>query len=197
MVDQTGPNVGQMIRRLRERRGLSLRALARQSGLSVNAISRIEHGENSPTVSSLHLLATALSVSITDFFEEQHRHATVLVKRDYRLVSRGEGILMESLGFGLRNQQLEPFLVTVEPQTGTLDEPITHPGQEFVFCLAGQIEFSVASQSYRLEPGDSLLFEASQAHCFFNAEANPATILLVFQAAEGSHLARRRHLETG
>lgn len=61
-------NVGQRIRRLREQRQLSLRALARLCGLSTNAISLIERGENSPTVSSLHALATALGVSITDFF---------------------------------------------------------------------------------------------------------------------------------
>jgi len=47
-----------------------------------------------------------------------------------------------------------------------------------------------------LMPGDSLLFEATQAHCFRNIGEFPVTILLVFQATEGSHLARQYHLDT-
>ena len=72
MIEQAEPNVGQRIRMLRDQRKLSLRALADRCGLSINAISLIERGENSPTVSSLHVLATALGVPITDFFEEKH-----------------------------------------------------------------------------------------------------------------------------
>ncbi len=63
--------VGQRIRELRTGQGLSLRALAALSNLSTNAISLIERGDNSPTVSSLHSLATALAVPITAFFEQQ------------------------------------------------------------------------------------------------------------------------------
>ena len=54
MTAQEIPNVGQRIRTIREAQGHSLRALAERSGLSLNAISLIERGENSPTVSSLH-----------------------------------------------------------------------------------------------------------------------------------------------
>ena len=68
MAESLQPDVGQALRTLREQRGLSLRALAEKSGLSFNAITRIEHGENSPTVASLHLLADALNVPITAFF---------------------------------------------------------------------------------------------------------------------------------
>jgi transcriptional regulator with XRE-family HTH domain len=194
MMAHTEPNVGLRIRRLRERQGLSLRALAGRSGLSINAISLIERGENSPTVSSLHLLATALGVPITDFFEAEHEQVTVHVKPEHRLRSYTNGIKMESLGIGLRNQQLEPFLMTVEPGAGDIDMPITHPGEEFVHCLKGEIEYCVGDQRYELEVGDSLLFQATQPHCFHNGSGLPAVFLMVFQAGEHAHLARRRHL---
>lgn len=191
---QTVPNVGLRIRALREQRRLSLRALAERCNLSVNAISLIERGENSPTVSSLHLLATALGVSITDFFQDDHELNTVLVRHDRRLTYERHGVAMESLGFGLRNQQLEPFLITVEPDAGN-DEPVTHPGQEFVYCLEGEVEYHVAGERYQLKAGDSLLLEAARPHYFCNPTQTPATILVVFQAAESGHLARQRHLE--
>jgi transcriptional regulator with XRE-family HTH domain len=194
-MDEIVPNVGPRIRTLRERRAHSLRALAERCNLSINAISLIERGENSPTVSSLHRLATALGVKITDFFEDPREHAVVYVKHDQRLVTQVNGLLMESLGIGLHNQQLEPFMVTVEPGAGDDGESIVHPGQEFVFCLAGEIQYEIRGQAYWLKPEDSLLFDATQPHCFRNVGGSPAQVLLVFQALEGGNLARQRHLE--
>lgn len=195
MIEEIAPNVGPRIRAIREQRGFSLRALAERCNLSVNAISLIERGENSPTVSSLHTLATALGVKITNFFEDPNEHAVVFVKQDRRLATQGNGLMMERLGIGLRNQQLEPFMVTVEPGVGNTSEPIVHPGQEFVYCLAGEIQYQIGGQVYCLESGDSLLFEATRPHCFRNVGEFPAQVLLIFQAVEGGYLARQRHLE--
>jgi transcriptional regulator with XRE-family HTH domain len=195
MVEEIAPNVGPRIRAIREQHGLSLRALAERCSLSVNAISLIERGENSPTVSSLHMLATALGVKITDFFEDPNEHAVVLVRQDQRLSTQGNGLIMESLGIGLRNQQLEPFMVTVASGAGNSSESIAHPGQEFVYCLAGEIQYQIGGQVYGLKSGDSLLFEAARPHCFWNMGESPAQVLLIFQAMEGGYLARQRHLE--
>ncbi len=189
-------NVGPRIRAIREQRKLSLRALAERCDLSINAISLIERGENSPTVSSLHTLANALGVKITDFFEETHEQAIVFVPRGQRLGTQGNGLVMESLGIGLNNQQLEPFMVTVQPGAGGASQPISHPGQEFVYCLTEAIEYHVGGQVYSLLPGDSLLFDATQAHYFCNLGDVQAELLLVFQGFEGGILARHRHLET-
>ena len=195
MAAQIKPDVGTRLRILREQRGLSLRELAEQCGLSFNAISRIERGENSPTVSTLHQLATALDVSITALFQDAHQEATVFIRRDRRLRSDANGISMESLGVGLRGQQLEPFLVTVEPGAGSADAPIVHGGEEFVHCLEGTIDYRVNDETYRLETGDSLLFEATQPHCFQNSSTSTARLLIVFQAVDGKLLAGRRHLQ--
>ena len=108
MPDTIEPNVGARIRSLRDEQGYSLRALAERSGLSVNAISLIERGENSPTVSSLHRLAKALNVPITDFFHEESKQSVVYVRRQTGLRSESEGVTMESLGIGLTNQKMVP-----------------------------------------------------------------------------------------
>jgi transcriptional regulator with XRE-family HTH domain len=179
---------------MRDDRGWSLRALAERCGLSINAISLIERGENSPTVSSLHLLATALGVSITDFFEDEREQAVVFVRPVARLRSEANGITMESLGIGLRNQQLEPFLFTVAAQTGNIDQPVSHPGEEFVYCLKGRVDYCVGDQIYELESGCSLLFEAAIQHCFRNRMKTPAQLMTVFHAGDDGHLARSLHM---
>jgi len=194
VIEEKAPDVGQCIRAMREQRGWSLRALAARSGLSLNAISLIERGQNSPTVSSLHLLATSLGVPITAFFEGEHEQRVVHVLPENRLSSRANGITMESLGSGLRNQQLEPFLFTVERGADNLDQPVSHPGQEFVYCLSGKVDYWVGAEFYQLEAGSSLLFEAMIPHCFRNAARTPALLVTVFLAGPGGQPAGSLHL---
>ena len=66
--DAVSVNIGERLRELREARNFSMRALATRSGLSANALSMIERGRASPSVSTLYKLADALGVSITSFF---------------------------------------------------------------------------------------------------------------------------------
>jgi quercetin dioxygenase-like cupin family protein len=144
-------------------------------------------------VSSLHQLAAALGTSITDFFQEEESHSVVHVQSDERLEYRRGGISMKSLGAGLHDQKLEPFLISVEPGM-TSEEPVEHPGQEFVFCLDGTIDYEVDGRSYPLQPGDSLILDATRPHLFRNTQRNAATLIVVFQASDQLSLARERHL---
>lgn len=195
-MEPDSPNlVGRRIRALRERQALSLRALAARSGLSINAISQIERGENSPTVASLHQLAGALGVSITELFRGDYEHAVMFVPAAARLATEGSGVRMESLGIGLPYQQLQPFLMTIEPGSGTADHPVTHEGEELVFCLAGQIEYHIGNESYHLGPGDSLLFDPVHPHSFFNGSTQPASCLLIFLSHRSHTPAQRLHIQ--
>jgi transcriptional regulator with XRE-family HTH domain len=188
------PNVGSRLRSMREQQRLSLRALAERCGLSINAISQIERGENSPTVASLHRLATALGVHITDLFQEETKQTVILVKQNRGLRSQSNGVLMESLGIGLFNQQMEPFRMSIQPGCSNMQDLISHPGEEFVHCLQGKIEYSIGDQVLVLEQGDSLLFDATQRHGYHNPTSQEAVVLMVFLAFEEHQLARQLHL---
>jgi uncharacterized cupin superfamily protein len=102
---------------------------------------------------------------------------------------------MDSLGSGLTAQQMEPFLMTLGPGVISASEPFTHPGEEFVFCQKGDVEYQIGDETYRLETGDSLLFQATQPHLCRNVGDHPATILLVLQATPDVVSSRRRHLD--
>jgi len=187
--------VGRCIRELRTQKGLSLRALAELSGLSTNAISLIERGDNSPTVSSLHSLATALAVPITAFFEQKIDGQVIHLKKDQRPTSETAGVRMENLGSGLPNQQIEPFLMTIEPGGSSTSGQITHSGEELVYVLSGSLVCTINEQEYRLEKGDSLLFLASQPHIYRNQTKKSAQILIIFQPMVGQLMAHQHYLE--
>jgi transcriptional regulator with XRE-family HTH domain len=187
--------VGQNIKGLRSSEGLSLRALAELSGLSTNAISLIERGENSPTVSSLHSLANALRVPVTAFFEEHGDGQVIHTRKNRRPTSETAGVRMQSLGSGLPNQQIEPFLMTIEPASSSTSSQITHGGEELVYVLKGTLECMIKDQEYILEKGDSLLFLASQPHIYRNQTSKAAQILIIFQPMVGQLMAHQHYLE--
>jgi transcriptional regulator with XRE-family HTH domain len=195
MTERSRLDVGAQLLRLRQERGFSLRRLAKESGLSVNAISRIERGESSPTVSSLQRLAVTLEVQVTEFFKARPEHSTILVRQDQRLRTRGDGVMIESLGTGLHGQRMGPFLMTLMPGASGADEPISHGGEEFVLCLEGEVDYQIQGEWSRLKKGDSLLFLASQEHLCRNSSLEKAVLLLVILASEeeiGS--TQQRHL---
>ncbi|HXX79920.1 MAG TPA: helix-turn-helix transcriptional regulator [Thermodesulfovibrionales bacterium] len=69
--------VGDNMRRLREKSGLTQEELALKSGLSQGYINQLESGKRRYTQKSLELIAGALSVPVIELFRgEETQHAT-------------------------------------------------------------------------------------------------------------------------
>jgi transcriptional regulator with XRE-family HTH domain len=182
-------NVGRRLRELRTERGLSIRALAKQSGLNVNTLSSIENDKTSPSVSTLQQVATALKLPINAFFETQIYPQTIVYQKagNRQSASFTHGTLAD-LGAGFAGSGLEPFVVTLEPQADSGDTPIVHTGLEFVYCLEGCITYEVEGETFTLDPGDSLLFEAHLPHRWRNAGNTPSrSLLLLCPSDERDH----------
>jgi transcriptional regulator with XRE-family HTH domain len=189
------PDVGDRLRMLREKHGLSLRALAEMCNVSPNTISLIERGLSSPCVNTLQCLAVGLGIPITAFFETEGPPTRLVLTRPHeRIRTRCPGMTMEYLGSGLPNQALMSFLITLEPGAGADTQPVVHLGEEWVYCLEGTIVYEVEGEQFRLEPGDSLLFEASLPHRWRNPDPLPASIILVLQTEEANDTALEQHL---
>jgi transcriptional regulator with XRE-family HTH domain len=69
-------NVGSLIRRERQRQGLSLRELARRVGVSASMLSQVETDRTRPSVSTIYAIATELGISIDGLLSDGDRDAT-------------------------------------------------------------------------------------------------------------------------
>jgi transcriptional regulator with XRE-family HTH domain len=180
-------DVASSLRELRESRGISMRALAAKSGLSANALSMIERGKTSPSVSTLYKLADALGVSITAFFgAEAERKQVVFLKHDERPRMPFTRGLFEALGGEQFMGRVEPFMLTLESGASSGPHGIVHSGHEFVFCLRGRLDYQVEKQVFHLEAGDSLLFASKLKHKWKNPGNMVVNALIVISGfAEG------------
>ncbi|MBN2117240.1 MAG: helix-turn-helix domain-containing protein [Anaerolineales bacterium] len=196
--DAVSVNVGERLRELREARNISMRALAARSGLSANALSMIERGKASPSVSTLYKLADALGVSITTFFgAEIERKQVVFLKANERThvpFTRG---VFEGLGGEQFVGRLEPFLLTLESNANSGPRSISHTGHEFVFCLRGELEYQVERQVFQLSAGDSLLFAAHLKHRWKNVGPTVVTALILLSCFEEGEQLHAMHWKRG
>ncbi len=194
-------DVGMRLRQLREERGHSIRELARQSGLSANALSLIERGKTSPSVSTLYKISEALGEPITAFFEIPGEKERIVFRKSTERTrvpfTRG---IWEGLGGELFVGHVEPFALTLETGANSGPNPIVHTGHEFVVCLRGQLEYQVEHEVFLLEAGDTLLFAAHLNHRWRNPGplvTNAVFVLSGFEEGEepGTHHLKKPNRE--
>ena len=166
-------NLGKKIRGLRTRSDLTLQGLSNLSGLSKPLLSQIENGIIAPPIATLLKISRGLGVNIGHFFQEDSIHEWLVVVRgqERREVMRrfeGDGAKVgyryESLAYPWSDKHMEPFMVEIEPRS---EEELTfynHTGEEFLFVLAGSVEFRGGDKVIILATGDSLYFDSEVPH---------------------------------
>lgn len=196
--DAVSVDVGARLRELRDARNISMRGLATKSGLSANALSMIERGKTSPSVSTLYKLADALGVPVTAFFGPQaERQNAVFVRADERArVPFARGV-WEGLGGEKFTGRVEPFLLTLESGASSGPHSMAHSGHEFVFCLRGHLEYLVERETYQLEAGDSLLFAAQLNHRWRNSGNTVTNALIVLSGFSEGEQPHAMHWKKG
>jgi transcriptional regulator with XRE-family HTH domain len=195
-----GP-VGERLRTHRQEAGLSLRALARAVGVSPSLISQIEHGKATPSVGTLYAIVSKLDISLDELFFDAPRGAAapepeVELDADHpaahtnRWEAPSEGPVLRAanrlsltLATGVRWERLtashDPnveFLHCTYPvgsESCPPDALMTHAGAEYGIVLEGRLGATVGSESYELEPGDSIAFDSRTPHRLWAIGSDP------------------------
>jgi transcriptional regulator with XRE-family HTH domain len=189
-------SLGSKLRTLRKERDLTQRELASQAGISANAISLIERDEISPSVATLQRLATSLNVKMSYFFDEDGQTDVMHIRASERPFIESKGVTIESIGQRLRGQELEPFFISLAPNSESGRRHVIHSGHEFVYCVRGSVEYEIDGQIYLLNEGDFLLFEAQLPHHWRNPTREKAELLLILQTPNESDESVRRHFSS-
>jgi transcriptional regulator with XRE-family HTH domain len=178
-------DLGNQIRKLRKKRGLTLQELSGLTGLSKPNLSQIENSIVTPPVATLLKISSALGVQIGHFFQTTSLESNIVVVRreDRYGIARGPhishiGYQYEPLAYPKVEKNMEPFIVKMEerePDDMTFNN---HRGEEFLFVLDGKLEFICGETTITLKQGDSLYFDSGIPHGY-RGIGGPATTLVV------------------
>ncbi len=162
-------SIGREVRSLREQLGMTISKLAKSAEMSGGMLSKIENGSTSPSLSSLLALSHALHVPVTALFRGFNK------SREATFVRAGDGLEIERRGTRAGHQYIllghaphneltvEPYLITLQDSSDVF--PVfQHDGLEFIYMLEGEVIYRHGHNTYDLQPGDSLFFDANAPH---------------------------------
>ncbi|WP_020662305.1 helix-turn-helix domain-containing protein [Amycolatopsis benzoatilytica] len=166
------------IREFRSQRGLTVRELADQAGVSTGLISQVERGVTDPSLETMRRIAEVLEVPLFSLFQEPDEQSVAVIRGAdrYRISSPHHAITYTRASPG--GAKLEVLEGVLEPGGVSADEPRSHPSQECVVVLAGELTVQVGEQTHVLAAEDSCTFDSSIPHRFRNDSTTAARFLV-------------------
>lgn len=168
------PQVGEVIRRLRTRRGLSVRALAENAGISASFLGAVERGESDIALGRLALVAAALDRDVASLLGYVGGRATPSVIGPVISTSRGRGVRFEA--YRVPGTHLELLVATFAPHT-CFDDSITHAGIDVAYMAEGELVLVVDGVDCVLREGECVVWPSSHEHTMRNDSDRRATAI--------------------
>lgn len=157
------------IRYARSKRGYLQATVRARTGLSYGMVSHIESGRSKPSLATLELIARALQVPMSYFFDDESNmcRVTFLPRETQRAEERDENG-HRYLAYALVGSDFGEPLFTPERRVyerkGFVAERTKERGQFFLMVLSGSVEVYHGEEEYVLEAGDTLYGVSSVAH---------------------------------
>lgn len=178
--------VGENLRRLRTRNGLSLERLAKASGVSRAMLGQIELGRSAPTINILWKIARALDVPFSAFTTAAAGGGTTVLRahRAKVLASRNGRFSSRAL-FPFEGAHRDEFY-ELRLAAQTVEDAEPHPAGtiENLVVAKGVLDVVVDGDWHRLETGDAIHFVADRPHSYRNPGAVEAVAYLVMTYAD-------------
>jgi transcriptional regulator with XRE-family HTH domain len=168
------------VRRLRSARSWTLDELAARSGISRRLVVQIEQAQANPSIGTLLRLADAFEVTLSELLPEPPTATAGMRPADEEVrlwtgPRGGAGRLLINRG------PLELWSWTLRPGESHESEAHHAGCVELLTVTTGTLQLDVGGESFRLSPGDSVWFEATEAHAYRNpARSTTRFTLAVF-----------------
>jgi len=169
--------VGERIRSIRRRKGLTLRKAAQAAGLAISTLSNMERGRHAISLTNLVKIAEALGIPATvllpNHLEVLQQHVPVGHRLRFQYDGGIEAELLTAPG---DPTGLSVFLLRfARPSETPLADP--HRGWEYIYAIEGGVEVVIADRTERLEAGDFFCFCADRPHLI--RARGPGRVLMV------------------
>ena len=135
-------NVGERLKALRNRYGLSQRA-ADRAGLTHGTVSHIERDKISPSIGTLRQILDAIPMTLSDFFADQsERETDFFYSKDDLLEVGSGGVSLLQIGKNLNGLPLQILLERYPPGSETASTPTAAARRRRRIRREGEIELT-------------------------------------------------------
>ncbi|KGY14132.1 transcriptional regulator [Vibrio tubiashii] len=177
--------LGQRIKDIRSKLGITLEEASQRTGLARSTLSKIENEQISPTFQAMQKLAVGLQIDMPQLFEPP-RKKVATGRRDITKANQGKPhptptYEHELLATQLSNKKMMPFKSQVHARNfEEYGDWVRHDGEEFLLILSGSVMFySEFYEPVELSEGDSVYYDANMGHMLISTSEQDAHILWV------------------
>lgn len=176
--DDSIPDVGRILQRLREQRSVGVRELAQKSNLSESFIRAVERGESDISLRRLARLAKFFEYDLGEFlgFTSKLSRPNFVGREKRTKINRGKGITYEALH--LPGIDVDLVFVDLAPRAKFKDE-ISHEGIDVVYVAKGEVVVVVDGNDYPMSKDECCVFSAAYRHRIRNDTARSASIISI------------------
>lgn len=197
LADAGGTGIGERVRTERQRRGVTLRALAARVGISPAQLSKVENEKAALDLGQVEAVAAALDIPTANLLPRSGERHYLVARRDQ--IATQQPAARELIGPEPGPERHHNYFVALaERFVGKHIEPVTaeirpledddlhfigHDHEEFMFVMSGEVESFLKTDGgvvrERLAPGDCLYFRSYLPHCHRAVGSAPARTLNV------------------
>lgn len=177
--------LGQRIKDIRSKLGITLEEASQRTGLARSTLSKIENEQISPTFQAMQKLAHGLQIDMPQLFEPP-RKKVATGRRDVTKMKEGkphptQTYEHELLATQLSNKKMMPFKSQIRARSfDEYKDWVRHDGEEFLLILSGEVMFySEFYEPVVLSEGDSVYYDANMGHMLASVSEEDAHILWV------------------
>lgn len=171
--------IGNKIKRLRLKNGLTQEELGKRTDLSKGFISQLERDMNSPSIETFFTLLEVLGTTPKEFFSDEHDVKVVYSAADHTAhVDIGAGYEVEWLIPTSNEKEMEPVYLTLQAQ-GEFKNFEPSSAETFIYVLEGKVLLHIGNHQYTAAAGDSIYYEASDHHQLINAFDGISEMIIV------------------
>lgn len=172
----TLPDVGEVLRRLRMQRGVSISEVAANCDLSQSFLSMVERGDSDISLRRLARLATYFEHDIGSLLGYGSRLSKphFITKFERTPVDRGVGIDYQVVR--LPGLEIELNLMKLDPMRPFKDA-ISHEGFDVVVVTKGDVVLCVGDEEYPMKEGDIVYYSAAYRHKLVNKSQRAAAVI--------------------
>jgi transcriptional regulator with XRE-family HTH domain len=182
------PTLGDCLRAIRAKRGMTLADVSAVSGLARSTLSRVESGQLSLTYDKLVQLSHGLRIDLAELLSSPNAPApnAALTRRTFTPTGSGKTLTVGDTVYRymcteMSAKRMTPMVADIHART--LEESnglLAHPGEEFTYVLAGTVELHTEFyEPLLLEAGACVYFDSTMRHTYLAPSGAPGKILCV------------------
>jgi transcriptional regulator with XRE-family HTH domain len=180
-------NLVELSQRIKQRRldlGLSLEEVAAAAKQTRSWLSKVENFRITPSLPALARVAEAMRISLATLLDGLDSKPQIVLtkKKDRRAIERdpqNSDITYHTLTNGRANRRMSPFVLDI-PAGGGRSISRPHEGEEFLMVLRGKVTLEYGKETFQLDEGDTLYFDADTPHRLHNPHKKAAEVMCVF-----------------